>query len=134
MAVLEWRDNYRTGNPAVDHEHKELIELLNRLYERMAGGPPEDETLRDLGEVYATISAHFALEETVMREQLYDDYQAHKDDHEILLDEIRDIMDAYEAGVFIDQKDEFGARLRAWFGNHFSSKDARLHRVLGPAA
>jgi len=134
MAMIEWSDAFRTGNPSVDHEHEQLINLLNGLYQRMGDGPPEDQTLRDLGEVFASISAHFALEEAVMREQLYDDYEAHKDDHETLLDEIRDIMDAYEAGQFADRRDEFGRRLHSWFTEHFSTRDARLHRVLGSAA
>ena len=49
-----------------------------------------------LGEIHARIAAHFALEEKIMREAHYDRFEAHKEDHEHLLDEIRDIMDAYE--------------------------------------
>jgi len=131
MAIIEWRNEFRTGNPAVDHEHQQLIADINRVYDSMRDGPPENETLCALGDLFAHISAHFALEEAVMREQLYDDYQPHKDDHENLLDQIRDIMDAYEAGAFADQRDEFGVNLRDWFGDHFGTMDARLHNALG---
>lgn len=131
MAIIEWNDAYRTGDPAVDHEHHELIKLLNGIFKRLGDGPPEERTQRDLGELYATIAAHFALEETTMREQLYDEYEGHKDDHETLLDEIRDLMDAYDAGLFAARKDEFAERLRRWFAEHFSTRDARLHEILG---
>ncbi len=81
-----------------------------------------------LGELYAMICAHFALEERVMRETGYDEYAAHKDDHERLLDEIRDLMDDYEDAGAIDM-DAFSRRLEHWFSEHFRTKDARLHRT-----
>ncbi|MBT6093742.1 MAG: hemerythrin family protein [Rhodospirillaceae bacterium] len=131
MPIIEWRDDFKTGDASVDHEHQELIELLNTLYDSMVEGPPADDTVRGLGEVFVRISAHFALEEREMREAKYADYPAHKDDHEDLLDQIRDIMDAYEVGVFGDQRDAFGDNLQNWFVNHFKTHDAKLHRVFG---
>ena len=131
MTIIEWREEFKTGDPAVDHEHQQLIDDINGVYAGMGDGPPDDETMRRLGDLLAHITAHFALEEAVMREQLYDGYQPHKDDHEVLLDHISDIMDAYEAGVFMDRREEFGNGLRDWFAGHFGTLDARLQRVLG---
>ncbi len=131
MPIIEWRDEFKTGDAPVDHEHRELIELINRLYDAMVEGPPSEETVRALGEVFARISAHFALEEHEMREAKYLEFPGHKDDHEDLLDRIRDIMDAYEVGVFNEQRDAFGDSLRDWFVNHFKTHDRKLHGVLG---
>ena len=33
MSLLRWSDRYRVGIEAVDHEHRELIELINRLHD-----------------------------------------------------------------------------------------------------
>lgn len=131
MPIIEWRDEFSTGDDAVDHEHRELIELINGLYDAMAEGRPTGETLDALGEVFARISAHFALEEHQMRDAAYSGYPAHKESHEELLDDIRDIMDAYEVGAFAAERKAFGARLRDWFVDHFKTHDARLHGVLG---
>ena len=30
MGLLHWEDRYSVGIAAVDHEHRELIELINR--------------------------------------------------------------------------------------------------------
>jgi hypothetical protein len=49
----------------------------------------------------------------------------------VLLDEIRDIMDAYESGTEGDYGAALGETVRAWFVNHFKTRDARLHRMLG---
>ncbi|HET6467494.1 MAG TPA: bacteriohemerythrin [Geminicoccaceae bacterium] len=131
MALIEWRREFETGIAEVDHEHQELVGLINELHGQLKGEASRDTVSRFLGEVFARISAHFALEETVMRKHRYDEYLAHKAEHEHLLDEIRDIMDAYEAGAYLDYQDALGRAVRDWFVNHFKTKDARLHRMLG---
>ncbi len=130
MALLKWKSEFSVGVPAVDHEHQELIELINELHDAIAEGDTSYAVPDFLGDIYTQIAAHFALEERIMRERGYDQYQDHKTDHERLLDEIRDIMDDYELhGTFDDAT--LAERLQAWFGGHFGSKDARLHKRLG---
>ena len=131
MALIDWRDDFKLGIPAVDHEHEEMIRLINEAHARMERDAPGWEIEEFLGEVYNQISAHFALEETVMRSRGYDDYEGHKADHERLLDGIRDIMDNFEAGDFDGTSEELSLRLRDWFVEHFKTKDARLHKKLG---
>lgn len=131
MALIEWRPEFETGVAEVDHEHRELVDLINELHAQLGSNAAKEVVSGFLGEVFAKISAHFALEETVMRKHRYDEYAAHKSDHEKLLDDIRDIMDAHESGVFIDYKSALGRAVRDWFIDHFKTKDARLHRMLG---
>jgi hemerythrin len=131
MPLIEWRDEFNTGVAEVDHEHRELIDLINQLHDQLQRDPDKDTVAAFLGEVFARISAHFALEETVMRKHRYDEYAAHKAEHEALLDEIRDIMDDYEAGSFSDAGTALATTVQDWFINHFKTKDARLHKQLG---
>jgi len=131
MSLIQWRKEFETGVAEVDHEHQELVGLINELHEQI-GADAARETVSDfLGEVFAKISAHFALEETVMRKHDYDEYADHKADHEKLLDDLRDIMDDFEADAGADYKKALGAAVRDWFVNHFKTKDARLHKKLG---
>jgi hemerythrin-like metal-binding protein len=76
-------------------------------------------------------SAHFALEERIMRERRYDQYADHKADHERLLDDIRDIMDRHEADAYFNYEVALVAELGDWFTGHFGTKDARLHKTIG---
>ena len=32
MPLLEWKDSYSVGIAAVDHEHRELIDLINTAH------------------------------------------------------------------------------------------------------
>ena len=98
MALIEWQERFRIGIESVDYEHQEMIALLNELYEGLTQDTGEPDVVAFLGEVYARISAHFALEEREMKQRRYDQYAEHKASHEELLDEIRDIMDDYELG------------------------------------
>ncbi len=132
MGFLEWRDDFRIGIPEVDHEHRQLIGLINSLHGRLVG-PGQGAGIGEfLGELHAQISAHFALEETVMRSRRYAEFADHKQDHERLLDEIREIMDGYELHGRYDARTLSDA-LDTWFGEHFRTRDARLHAALATA-
>lgn len=131
MPLIIWRKEFETGITEVDHEHRELVDLINRLHEHMASGADPRRVSDFLGEVFAKIAAHFALEESVMRKHAYDEYDAHKMEHEKLLDAIRDIMDAQHEAPSSQNSDRLSSTVRDWFVNHFGSKDARLHKKLG---
>jgi hemerythrin len=130
MGLLHWEKRYSVGIAAVDHEHRELIDLVNRLYEEASARGSKIAVLGFFGDLFKAISAHFALEERVMRERGYDQLLQHKSDHERLLDEIRDIMEDYEVTDLFDEQ-LLAQRLDAWFSRHFETHDARLHHALG---
>ena len=130
MAPILWKDEYRIGIPAVDHEHQELISQINDILEQVRQLDSGPQVADCLGELHGSISAHFALEEREMMDRNYDEYPQHKADHERLLDTIHDLMDEAEDSQRLDL-DGFSERLSAWFLGHFSSHDARLHKQLG---
>ena len=135
MPLLDWKDSYSVGIAAVDHEHRELIDLINTLHEELVSGGGARTVSAIFGDIYKGISGHFALEESFMRERGYDQLAEHKGDHERLLDELRDIMDDYDGRVGGSDRDaadrELSARLGSWFALHFQTHDARLHSRLG---
>ena len=131
MALIEWRSDFETGIADVDHEHRELIELINKLHEQLVGEETSEVITDFLGEVFAQVSAHFALEESMMRKHNYDQYDDHKTHHEKLLDDIRDIMDDHEAGDYTTYGESLSAVIHNWFVDHFQTRDARLHKMLG---
>jgi hemerythrin len=130
MSLLEWKPEYSVGNTAIDHEHKQMIAQINLLYEQLFDPQDGGNIEAVLGEIHADISAHFALEEHLMREAGYSEYKAHKNDHEDLLDQILDLIDGFYADPKKGQK-LLKTELSNWFGRHFSSFDARLHKKLG---
>ena len=129
MTLLTFKPEYSVGIESMDHEHRELIRLINELYEEMKERHDPASIEQFLGDIHAAISSHFALEERLMQRAGYEEYEAHKEDHEKLLDQIGDMMDEF------DEDHERGARLleqslSSWFSSHFSTFDARLHGKL----
>jgi len=130
MPLLQWKDHYSVGVEAVDHEHKELIELINQLADEVLAKGTTLTASAFFGDLIRAISAHFALEERFMRERGYDQLSQHKGDHERLLDEILHIMDGCQDDETANRAD-LANRLDIWFSRHFETHDARLHKALG---
>jgi hemerythrin len=130
MPLLTWKEEFSVGVASVDFEHEHMIMLINEIYDEMKQRRDPGSLEQFLGDVLFAISAHFALEERLMREAAYFEYAAHKEEHEELLDQIRDMMDLFAA----DPDRGFEAlqeKLADWFERHFSTFDARLHGHLG---
>jgi hemerythrin-like metal-binding protein len=133
MALLQWKDRYSLGIEAIDHEHKGLIDLINRLHGELMKDVSGEATEAFFGDLLMHISAHFALEERIMLDRKYDQFPDHKKDHERLLDDLRDIMDNALAGDGPEvDADALAKCLDDWFSRHFETHDARFHGTLHP--
>ncbi len=128
MALIEWREEFCTGIAGVDYEHEKLIEQVNSIYAMIDDNADRESIIDSLGDIYGSISAHFALEEQMMDKYGYDQYKEHQADHERLLDDIRDITEEFESADELDE-DRFKQRLNDWFQQHFQTHDSRLHKL-----
>ena len=127
MAIIEWSSEFELGIAEIDQDHKTLIALINEVHSGIESGASTARVLAVLKEIYRQISGHFADEEHYMREVRYMSYAEHKEDHEILLDDLRDIMEQVQAdGGY--PRGRLSRDLYYWFSEHFRIHDARLHR------
>jgi hemerythrin-like metal-binding protein len=128
---LEWQERYSLGIPSVDHEHQQMINMINHLVIRIVKGTDREFISASLGDILSGISAHFALEEKIMRDRRYDRYFQHKAEHDRLLDQLRDIMDDFDVhGKLVPA--QLVRALDEWFSEHFRTEDARLHSLVRP--
>lgn len=130
MKYLQWDEKYSVGVDSVDYEHQNLMDMINMIYAELEDRRDIAEITQTVSDVHAEISAHFALEERIMRQAGYEEFAAHKNDHEDLLDQIRSMMDAIEDDPE-PALDMLSEQLADWFSNHFATFDARLHSKLG---
>ncbi len=128
MALIEWRKEFCTGVAGVDHEHEELINEINEIYAMIDDRADKENVIDKLGDIYGSISAHFALEEQMMEKHHYEHFKEHQADHERLLDDIQDITEEFESATELDA-DLFKQKINDWFQLHFSTHDARLHKL-----
>jgi len=130
MTLLKWKPSYSLGIPSVDLEHRELIGLINNVYGHLDSQSGPDEIDACLEDIYAGIASHFALEEKHMRDAEYEEFEAHKDQHEDLLDQLRGMMDEFVDNP-VSGRETLQSTLGDWFSRHFATFDARLHLKLG---
>ena len=129
MTQIEWKEEYSVGNASVDQEHKLLITQVNKLYEQLKL-PLDTGTIESmLTDIQVDISTHFALEELLMQEAGFVEFEDHKKDHDSLLDQIDDMI------FHLAEDPEIGRELLInslsdWFINHLKSFDDRLHNQL----
>jgi len=130
MKYLQWSEKFSVGVDSVDYEHQNLMDMINMIYAELEDRRDVAEITNTISDVHAEISAHFALEERIMRQSGYEEFEAHKNDHEDLLDQIRAMMDAIENDPE-PALDTLSDQLADWFSHHFATFDARLHSKLG---
>ena len=131
MSLIEWKDEFKLGIDDVDTDHRALIELINATHDVVSAGAGPADVVEGVIRIYDLVAVHFADEEAYMRETRYMAYAEHKEDHEILLDDLRDIIDqARSDGRYAEAR--LSADLEYWFSEHFRTHDARLHRSRRP--
>ena len=128
MSLIPWKETFATGDAGIDHEHMEMIALINDLHRRIKRRNDHQEIGTFLAAIHDNISAHFALEETEMRNSNYTHFAPHKADHERLLDSIREIMKGHAKGRYEDVDDLLSTNLNDWFFIHFKTMDASLKK------
>jgi hemerythrin len=127
MSLIKWKDEFNLGIDEVDNEHRDLVALINALHEAMLAGAGRADILEGISQIYTLVSAHFEREEAFMRESRYMAYAEHKEDHEVLLDDLREIIEQVRSGGGYAEA-RLSADLQYWFSEHFRTHDARLHQ------
>lgn len=131
MAYFDWNPVHDTGITGIDHDHHQLVDALNGIHDLIAGEAPHAAISDALADFHTAAAAHFALEERILEEERHPDFEARRRTHYRLLDEVRDIMDAYEAGEF-GPGERLPATLRQWLSESIEM-DSRLFARMNEA-
>jgi len=128
--LLKWDDNYLIGIEELDFEHKKLIEDINLLHQELAEHDEKSNIERCLGEIFARMHAHFALEEHVMMVHGYPSYDEHKREHENLLESYTETMLNFMNSSGTDTGDLVESELNHWIVDHILTSDKRMSAMI----
>ncbi|MDH3616939.1 MAG: bacteriohemerythrin [Gammaproteobacteria bacterium] len=125
--LFVWDDSLEIGIDELDFEHKALIDDINRFHEALA---QHQDRARVLGDIYARMQAHFALEEYVMREHAYEFFDEHKREHEALLDSYAERM-----VQFLNERSDAAGQpiedvLERWVISHIIDSDKKMSLMI----
>ena len=122
MAVIKWRDSYNTGIDTVDEEHKKLVDLIEAMYTSIRDKEPKEAVEKVLTEIVEYTQIHFNNEEALMEEKEYPALEAHKTEHQSLIDEVGEYKERLLAD-FPDGRQELYRFLREWLVSHIMDSD-----------
>lgn len=127
MNLIEWKPEFSVGEPTLDADHRDIIELLNGIHDQLGARRSKAAFTDHLVKLYGSASKHFAREEAIMQAHNYsNDYVQHYADHQRLLNEITFMMYEQQYGSTKDSG-AMAEWVLHWFYEHHTTHDARLH-------
>ncbi len=128
MTLIEWSPQFSLGVAELDNEHRDLLQIINRLYEQIQSGHYQTTVIDALEELHGSAANHFAHEEEIMRNRHYAKFDEHHADHRRLLAEITAMIHQCQDGI--DDDEAMAKWLYEWFSHHSKTHDAPLHQLL----
>lgn len=122
--LIEWSKEFSVGIEEIDEQHKLLVELLNATHAAIQQRRSSEMTKEILGKLIDYAKLHFAVEESLMRLLNYADYEEHKEQHRILMENIGDLSKKLESGKMAVGF-ELQHFLRNWLIKHILENDKR---------
>jgi len=126
MTSIEWKPEFSVGEPILDADHRQLIQLLNRFSDPVGPAGSKATIIDHLVQLYRIASKHFAREEAIMQTYGFNsEYVRHYADHQRLLNEITFMMYEQRYGLKKDTR-AITEWVHDWFHEHHTTYDARL--------
>jgi hemerythrin len=122
--IVEWNDRLAIGIPLIDGQHKNLVDMTNKLYMGCLKG---DEAARiyfmnTIHEAVDYTKYHFSTEERLMERIRYPEFSSHKKQHEDFIREIFREVSSFTGGrKFVPNL--FVRYLRDWVLTHIAVSD-----------
>lgn len=131
MNIIKWRESYGTGIPSMDNQHRNLLDLINRMY-RIMRKVEVAGTIEEVLDGMADYSIHHLREEeSLLQANGYAEFDEHCASHQIYLDKMEQFMAEWNTG---DDKEavvkEMYAFLRKWWLDHIVEEDRKYGEYL----
>ena len=132
--TLMWRKQLEIGDETIDVDHKYLICLINTVELTMRTPDQRDLLPATLEQLVEYTHAHFKREESIMLLNSYPRYIQHKQQHQLLIQELADIQQKIQAkgeGEFSNEEIAALAKLfRHWLLDHLAKEDMLMKPFL----
>jgi len=123
MPVLVWSDDYKTGIPDIDKEHKVLFTLINDLSERVDSGSTETAIRATISALVDYVDYHFAREEGLMVTCFYHDLENHIAGHRKMQGQIESYRNSFDRDPENFDIADFMGFLTYWLKGHILQCD-----------
>ncbi len=126
---FKWSPEYSVSIKAIDDQHKELVDILNRLFVAVSRLEGDKVIAGILDALIDYTRTHFALEERLMRQAKYQDLEAHMEEHKKLIAKLEALCKKH---LFEDKPIYFEmlSFLKTWLKEHIQGEDRKYSAAL----
>jgi hemerythrin len=128
MAVFEWDSSIALGISVIDEQHKALFGWINNLNEAIESGDGSAAAGEVIWKLITYVTEHFTEEELLMLSCNYPDLSAHRKEHDLFVERLREIQ------VNINDGHEMGKNvldfLGEWLVCHIKGTDQGYNRFI----
>jgi len=129
---FKWSPEYSVNIKTIDDQHRELVNILNRLFVAVSRREGDKAIAGILDALVSYTETHFALEERLMQQAKYADTEAHIKEHKKLLAQLDQLCKKH----MIEEKPiyfEMLNFLKTWLKEHIRGVDTRYSAALQEA-
>lgn len=142
--MLQWHDAFSVGHPALDAEHRRMLEMINNVCAYDGAESAADSVRGILADLERLASEHFAHEESVLgsilnattiptlRKTITDMVDNHHEEHQIRLSVLRKMISIVDRKPD-ERRSTLCYNLTHWFIVHAIRYDAQVKTVIQSA-
>ncbi len=126
---FKWSSEYSVNIQTIDNQHQELVNILNRLFVAVCNREGDKVIAGILDALMDYTKTHFALEERLLQQAKYKDFDAHKAEHEKLLGQLDQLCKKHlleEKPIYF----EMLSFLKKWLKEHILGVDTKYSTTL----
>ena len=119
-----------TGDAIIDRDHDRLLEILSNIMKlSQDSNASYSEIGTELSKLLEFLGSHFEYEYSIMKKYRYPDYEAHRQDHETIVDDLFEVVHRYEKldpmarGISIRY-------IMSWFQIHVQAHDVKFCKFM----
>lgn len=123
---LTWNSSFEIGIPAIDGEHRAIVENFEKLYLLMMSGQGHDFYAELLDFLTHYIDTHFANEEAFQKSIGYDHMDQHMKRHQFFREKIQSLIDEQKSPISNTDLIKLNLFIKDWLIQHILNEDKKL--------
>lgn len=128
---IEWTEDLAVGVIEVDLQHQELFRRINALLEACSQGKGRDNVAKIIDFLGEYTITHFSSEEKLMALHKYPEFESHKKQHELFIENFMNLKKKLEAegpgGHIVIETNRV---VITWLNSHIRNVDKKLGAFL----
>jgi len=124
MAFFNWNDNMSVNIMLIDEQHKNLLSMINELYDAMKMGKGNDVLGNIINRLVDYTKEHFQTEEKLFVKYGYSLKDHHINEHKKFVQQVQEFKNGFETGKF-GLSNKLLDFLKEWLKNHIMVTDKK---------